>query len=81
MSNRIQQIRKSTSPEQWCYIASNLNPADLATRAVEAEKLSESAWLQGPSFLLDVLDNTTQQVPQLLIMESDPEVRALAPNM
>ena len=33
VANRVQTIRKSSSPDQWRYIESSVNPADLATRA------------------------------------------------
>ena len=36
---------------QWNYVVTHLNPADLATRSVEASNLKESMWLTGPKFL------------------------------
>lgn len=39
MANRVQRIRKSTIPEQWKYVPTQKNPADLATRPIPAEKL------------------------------------------
>ena len=44
VSNRVQRIRRSTLPNQWHYVPSHLNPADLATRSVDAQSISESIW-------------------------------------
>lgn len=51
VNNRVQRIRRSTQPNQWNYIRTDLNPADQATRAVPASHLSGSVWLTGPKFL------------------------------
>ena len=53
VGNRVQRIRKSSSPDQWRYVATDLNPADLATRSVPARHLKDSTWLNGPEFLMD----------------------------
>ena len=42
VSNRVQQIRENTSPDQWKYIESENNPADDAFRGLSAQQLSES---------------------------------------
>lgn len=49
--NRVQRIRQSTKPEQWFYIPTEHNPADLASRSVQASRLAETTWLTGPAFL------------------------------
>ncbi|XP_060772289.1 uncharacterized protein LOC132883105 [Neoarius graeffei] len=51
VNNRVQRIRRSSEPQQWRYVASNQNPADLATRSVPAARLKDTTWLTGPSFL------------------------------
>ena len=51
VSTRVEHIRKSSSPEQWYYIPSHCNPADLATHSVDAQNLSSSTWHHGPTFL------------------------------
>ena len=51
LSNRVEHIRKSSSPEQWCYAPSHWIPADLAKRSVDAQSLSSSMWHHGPTFL------------------------------
>ena len=51
VANRVQLIRSLSTPEQWRYVESEQNPADLATRGVPTNKLMESSWLKGPEFL------------------------------
>ncbi|KAL0970460.1 hypothetical protein UPYG_G00242280 [Umbra pygmaea] len=49
--NRVHRICQTTSPEQWHYIPSDQNPADLATRSVAASQLMDTMWFKGPDFL------------------------------
>ena len=51
VSNRVERIRVSTTPDQWRYVPTDLNPADLATRSIEAEHLQDTIWHSGPKFL------------------------------
>ena len=76
VSNRVERIRRSSTPHQWRYVPTSLNPADLATRSVEANNLKDSTWHMGPKFLHNNGLTTTQDggtaakpLPQ------DPEVR------
>ena len=52
VANRLAIIESHTDIIHWHHVPSKLNPADTASRGVEANKLSCSEWLQGPSFLL-----------------------------
>ncbi|XP_041427087.1 uncharacterized protein LOC121396314 [Xenopus laevis] len=51
VSNRVQRIRRSSLPEQWHYVSTESNPADLATRSVSAAHLKDTMWFTGPPFL------------------------------
>lgn len=51
VANRIQQIRSSSEPSQWRYVASDENPADHASRGLSTKELMKSNWFTGPSFL------------------------------
>ncbi len=77
VANRVQRIRKSSSPHQWRYVATDCNQADLATsRSIEARYLKDSAWLNGPKFLRD--DNPRDSPKEYQNYEppaTDPEVR------
>jgi hypothetical protein len=61
-------------PDQWRYVESECNPADLATRGVKPSNLMESSWLSGPEFLrnTDIIPQTNEIYP---LCESDSEVR------
>ena len=75
VANRVQLIRKISSPEQWTYIDTNENPADLATRPLNAQSLAESDWLNGPKFLKTMLSSRKERQEKIPVNESDPEVR------
>ena len=52
VANRIYQIKKNTNIEQWSYIPTRENPADDASRGLNAEwESSNTCWFQGSSFL------------------------------
>ena len=51
-ANRIGEIRSSTSPENWFWISSKDNPADLITRGTTPEQLKHGKlWQSGPEWL------------------------------
>ncbi len=50
VTNRVQLIRKYSSPEQWNYVPTDKNPADSGTRSVSAAALQSSSWIIGPRF-------------------------------
>ena len=52
VANRVGEIQTSTSPEQWRYIPTNLNPADILSRGMKAADLENcDRWWKGPEFL------------------------------
>ncbi|XP_067660612.1 uncharacterized protein [Haliotis asinina] len=53
VANRVKVIRDFSKPDQWKYIDSKTNPADIASRGVTPSKLIECHdWLKGPTFLM-----------------------------
>ncbi len=51
-ANRVGEIQKSTSVEDWRWIPGEQNIADLTTRGATPEDLKEnSVWQNGPEFL------------------------------
>jgi len=69
IANRLTKIEEHTTVDQWRYVPSKENPADLASRGIDAESfVSNSNWFQGPEFLLDLEDLWPQApcpMPQL----------------
>ena len=52
VANRVQQIRDLISVEQWKYVPTEFNPADVASRGLSAQRLIDSKqWWFGPDFL------------------------------
>ncbi len=77
VANRVQAIRNMSEPDQWRYIDTSTNPADLATRGITVKALLESNWLQGPPFLWE---SSPISLPDHDLIgdidENDPEVKA-----
>ena len=74
VANRVQLIRRLTSPSQWRYIDTTQNPADLATRRLTASNLMNSDWIKGPHFLRNSII-PPQEREEILLDAHDPEVR------
>ncbi|XP_052762111.1 uncharacterized protein LOC128204746 [Mya arenaria] len=74
VENRVSRILKLSRPDQWCFVPTKENPADLGTRPTPAETLQDSIWLCGPSFLLTETRDT-EDMYQLHSPADDPEIR------
>ena len=75
VANRVQQIREYTTPDQWRFVKSEDNPADLASRGIEAGQITNcDLWWHGPKFLVSSTDLPVEsefaEVP-----DDDPEVK------
>ncbi|XP_071151533.1 uncharacterized protein [Mytilus edulis] len=44
VANRVEKIRKFSSPSQWNYVPTNRNPADSGTRSVPAHEIHLTHW-------------------------------------
>ena len=54
VQNRVVEIRKNISPENWSYCSTKVNPSDLITRLDKNIDLSKNSLLwRGPCFLFD----------------------------
>ncbi|XP_071085629.1 uncharacterized protein [Haliotis cracherodii] len=81
VANRVTQIREGSSPQSWRYVQSSLNPAEDASRGLDADELlAKENWLQGPSFLWENKD-TWQKTPTVLpVSGEDLEVKKVKVN-
>jgi len=53
VANRLTVIHNNTSPHQWRYVPTELNPADHASRGLSVKDMSKTnTWLIGPGFLV-----------------------------
>ncbi|GBO46709.1 hypothetical protein AVEN_268596-1 [Araneus ventricosus] len=52
VANRVSEMQKITNVDQWGHVSSHDKPADLISRGVDPDRLSESSlWWSGPEFL------------------------------
>ena len=54
VTSRIQSILSVSSPNQWKYVSTDTNPADIGTRPHTPKQLVATRWLVGPEFLQSV---------------------------
>lgn len=74
VANRVQKIRNTTTPQQWFYVPTSENPADLASRGTTVNELLSSNWLTGPQFLWEKeIHLPSEETIELPV--GDPEVR------
>ncbi|XP_057380930.1 uncharacterized protein LOC130703485 [Daphnia carinata] len=75
VSNPIGEIFETTTPDQWNYVPSTSNPADDASRGLDASEFTiDHRWFTGPPFLRG-LDNWPELQSLPVIDETDPEIR------
>ena len=77
VANRVQLIRNHSSRNQWRYVDTKDNPADDASRGLDAKTVTEQQrWLTGPEFLWQPEKAWPAQPLSLgEISTEDPEVK------
>ena len=75
VANRVQTIRKISSPDEWRYVESSVNPADLTTHGLHPKDLAVSSWLSGPEFLRNQSEITTLSTEQAIVSPNEPKLR------
>lgn len=79
VSNRLAVIHDGSSVEQWKYVPTELNPADLVSRGTDASSLSDSElWKQGPAYLWSTSDEWPMCPENMRLEKTDPEVKTSA---
>ena len=75
VANRVQQIKAHSNTSQWKYVGSSENPADIASRGLNADELVNNlVWLKGPEFLWKQ-DVSVTEPAAFVIDPSDPELK------
>ena len=57
VGNRVNEIRRTTRPEQWYHVPGLQNPADLPSRGCSPVRLVETRWWEGLGWLRQSRDN------------------------
>ncbi|XP_068234252.1 uncharacterized protein [Palaemon carinicauda] len=86
VANRVRVIRDYSQPEQWRYVNSSGNPADVASRGISVHQfLQYEEWFHGPSFIAsdylpsqeyvcaDCVDDKSEHVSAVTISEEHHE--------
>ena len=78
VANKIDFIRNFSNPQDWCYIDTKNNPADLISRGCSSKKLIKSnLWNNGP----DVLKNKQICNREIEIDENDIELKSTSTTL
>lgn len=76
IANKVSFIRSHSNPDQWYYVPSKLNPADLISRGTSVANLRESRlWNYGPAYLTNN-DLMPYQIFDAKIVDDDPEIKS-----
>ena len=63
VANRVQQILEFTEPQQWKYVPTHINPADIASREAMGKNFKDiHKWLEMPNFLKQTEDSWPDQL-------------------
>ena len=74
---RVTELLESTTRNEWRYVRSHQNPADLATkRSGPTEFFPNSLWYCGPEFLKNAAEDWPNEAPPHLQNESNLEVKS-----
>ena len=78
VANRVQAISNRTTPDQWRFIPSGENPADVTSRGSSVRELVDNKfWWHGPPFLTNSTDLPPTDTEEV-IDQQDPEVKRAA---
>ncbi|GIY22645.1 uncharacterized protein CDAR_545521 [Caerostris darwini] len=70
VTNKISEIRKLTTSEDWFHIPTDQNPADILSRGCGPKQLQKHKWWQGPAWL----KNSKEQWPKSTVNINKKEV-------
>ena len=81
VANRVAHIISNTAVDQWKYVPTGENPADVLSRGC-SPKAMPKMWNHGPDFLLQHKHRWSLDVPKSHeVSLDDPEVKRVTSNM
>ena len=81
VATRTAEYLEASTIDEWKHIRGELNPSDIGTRGITIEKLCESDWLSGPTWLKDKSENwPISLAPVNSVIEDHTQVAAIANN-
>ena len=81
VANRAAEILETFTIDEWKHIRGELNPSDIGTRGRTIEKLCESDWLSGPTWLKDKSEKwPISLAPVSSVIEDHTQVAAITNN-
>lgn len=79
VANRLSLIHEVTSPNDWRYVPSEGNPADIASRGINPQEIERlETWLTGPEFLKGNEAEWPAQVSNITLHGDDIELKPQA---
>ena len=76
VANRIGEIQSVTSPNQWRYVPTELNPADYVTRGLRvSELIDKESWWKGPKYLQNMEEIWPKNKVSVTSQEAKGEVK------
>ena len=79
VANRVATITDASNPNQWSYVESSQNPADDASRGLNANDLiQQQRWTNGPDFLWLPENEWPKSQTNVELPGDDPEVKKRA---
>ena len=61
IQNRFDTIGQNVAVDNWYYVPTKLNLADISTKKAKLDKINEKLWWNGSKFLLDVIEKWPSQ--------------------
>lgn len=73
VANRVSEIQRLTEKITWRHVNSKANPADIVSRGIGTEELSNSIWFSGPDFLQLTMNEWPPMKERHINMDDLPE--------
>ena len=78
VANRVSEIQAGSSPSQWMYVPTSLNPADVVSRGQSSAAIAQNdLWWSGPPYLVQHEESWPSQIEKFT-EPVNSEVRAKA---